>query len=125
MCTIDEIISLGTHTDLLGITDPDEDKKMRQHMKYVSRIVETAQTDLEVLPRRIENHLSTQRDARASVQIATKSAQIAQSSLNDSSSMKTIAVMTLIFLPATFACVSHPVPLLTESNVVCVSHSSV
>jgi hypothetical protein len=58
MCTIDEIISLGTHTDLLGITDPDEDKKMRQHMKYVSRIVETAQTDLEVLPRRIENQFT-------------------------------------------------------------------
>ncbi|KAJ5540210.1 hypothetical protein N7513_008542 [Penicillium frequentans] len=66
--------------------------------------------DLGVLPRRIQDqftavyNLVAQRDARATHDLAKESAKIAEATLRDSSSMKTIAVMTLVFLPATFAC---------------------
>jgi hypothetical protein len=42
---------------------------------------------------------------RASVNLAAASQKIAEDALRDSTAMKTIAVMTLIFLPATFLCV--------------------
>ncbi|CAI7616919.1 unnamed protein product [Penicillium pancosmium] len=66
--------------------------------------------DLGVLPRRIHNqftavyNLVAQRDARATHGLARDSSKIAEATLRDSSSMKTIAAMTLIFLPATFVC---------------------
>ncbi|KAK4910028.1 hypothetical protein LTR66_017460 [Elasticomyces elasticus] len=51
-------------------------------------------------------NLVAQRDAKATRELALGSTKIAEATLRDSSSMKTIAAMTLIFLPATFACVS-------------------
>jgi len=64
--------------------------------------------------------------AEESAQVAKESARIAQATLNDSSSMKTIAVMTLLFLPATFACVSQLLsccePELTMSVAVVLQH---
>lgn len=59
--------------------------------------------DLSVLPRRIENqftaiyNLIAQGDTKATISLA-------EASKRDSSSMKTIAGMTLIFLPPTFIC---------------------
>lgn len=50
-------------------------------------------------------NLVAQRDTRATHDLARDSAKIAEATLRDSSSMKTIAAMTLIFLPATFVCV--------------------
>ncbi|KAH0282854.1 hypothetical protein M436DRAFT_84896 [Aureobasidium namibiae CBS 147.97] len=117
MATVNEVLSSENYTNLLGILLERDFEKMKKEMGYRNRLVQAAETDLAVLPRRIENqftalyNLSNQRDAKASVKIAEESAQvakesarIAQATLNDSSSMKTIAVMTLIFLPATFAC---------------------
>ncbi|KAK5995002.1 hypothetical protein PT974_03392 [Cladobotryum mycophilum] len=72
--------------------------------------------DLEVLPRRIKNqftavyNLIAQRDTKANIELADKSRVIAEATLRDSSSMKTIAVMTLVFLPATFVCASRQPP---------------
>jgi hypothetical protein len=43
-------------------------------------------------------------------EIATSSAKIAEESRRDSASMKTIAVLTLIFLPATSIAVSLHIP---------------
>jgi len=64
--------------------------------------------------------------AEKSAWVATASAQIAQATLDDSSSMKTIAVMTLLFLPATFACASQLLsccePELTMSVAVVLQH---
>lgn len=58
-------------------------------------------------------NLIAQRDAVAGMRLAEESAEIARQSqkaaeaaLRESSSMKTIAVLTLIFLPPTFLCVS-------------------
>ncbi len=50
-------------------------------------------------------NLVAQRDAKATLELTIDSGEVAKAALRDSSSMKTIAVMTLIFLPATFACV--------------------
>ena len=66
------------------------------------------------------NRLITQRDAQTTIRIAQEGAQIARLSrednqlmvqiakatMRDSSSLKTVAVLTMIFLPATFVCVS-------------------
>ena len=50
-----------------------------------------------------------QHDSETSVSIAKESKSIAAETREDSTSMKTVAGMTLIFLPATFAavCDSH------------------
>ncbi|KAH8683433.1 hypothetical protein BGZ61DRAFT_480485 [Ilyonectria robusta] len=76
----------------------------------LQRQSETSQYDLGVLPRRIENqfsavyNLTAQHDTAATIKLARQSGEIAKAALRDSSSMKTIAVMTLVFLPATFIC---------------------
>jgi hypothetical protein len=56
--TVDEIVSSGTYTSLLGITDPRGHMKMKQQMSYLRRLVEAGGTDLGVLPRRIENQFT-------------------------------------------------------------------
>ncbi|KAI9766808.1 MAG: hypothetical protein M1840_006283 [Geoglossum simile] len=75
-----------------------------QHVRYslLSRY------QYEVLPRKIDNlsamirNLTLQKDSHLSMRIAKSSAQIAEEARRDSSSMKTIATLTLVFLPATF-----------------------
>ena len=47
-----------------------------------------------------------QRDNQLNLSIATSSAKIAEESRRDSASMKTIAVLTLLFLPGTSVAVS-------------------
>ncbi|KAJ9656087.1 hypothetical protein H2201_008659 [Coniosporium apollinis] len=75
-----------------------------------SRLSRTSEYDLGVLPRRIGNqftavfNLIAQRDTKATIKLAKDSGKIAEATLKDSSSMKTIAAMTLVFLPATFIC---------------------
>jgi hypothetical protein len=62
MCTVDEIVSAGTHIGLLGLTNySDDSRKMKQQLNYLNRLIEAAQTDLEVLPRRIENQFTAVR----------------------------------------------------------------
>jgi hypothetical protein len=61
MCTVDEIVTSRTYIVLLGITDSRDVGKMRQQLSYLRRLVEAAQTDLEVLPRRIENQFTAVR----------------------------------------------------------------
>jgi hypothetical protein len=55
MHTVGKIISSETYTVLLGNYTSD---RMRLQMSYWSRLVEAAQTDLDVLPRRIENQFT-------------------------------------------------------------------
>ncbi|KAJ5090555.1 hypothetical protein N7532_009239 [Penicillium argentinense] len=49
-------------------------------------------------------HLITGHDSTINLQIATESAKIARDARKDSASMKIIAGMTLLYLPATFVC---------------------
>ncbi|KAH7349377.1 hypothetical protein B0T11DRAFT_332460 [Plectosphaerella cucumerina] len=74
------------------------------------KLSQASEYDLGVLPRRIQNqftavyNLMAQRDTKANIRLAMDSQRLATASLRDSSSMKTIAGMTLIFLPPTFIC---------------------
>jgi Mg2+ and Co2+ transporter CorA len=62
----------------------------------------------------------THADARANMDIAQASAEIASATGKDSSAMKTIATMTMAFLPATFFAALFAVPSLKwdESSVI-------
>ena len=51
-------------------------------------------------------HLSSQRDSKINVSVAEDSKLIAASAAEDSKAMRTIAILTLIFLPATLVSVS-------------------
>ena len=59
-------------------------------------------------------NLASQGDNKINIEIANTSKKIAEATLRDSSSMKTIATMTMIFLPGTFVSVGHvPLPFTT------------
>ena len=53
------------------------------------------------------------KEARTSRELAESSKMIAKATMKDSSAMKTIAVMTMIFLPATAVAVSWKIALST------------
>ena len=52
-------------------------------------------------------NLASQGDNKINIEIANTSKKIAEATLRDSSSMITIATMTMIFLPGTFVSVGH------------------
>jgi Mg2+ and Co2+ transporter CorA len=56
--------------------------------------------------------LLTHEDAITNIGIASSSRQLAEATKQDSSTMKTIAVMTMAFLPATFFAALFAVPSL-------------
>ncbi|KAI9724846.1 MAG: hypothetical protein M1812_000122 [Candelaria pacifica] len=60
------------------------------------------------------NRYATQRDNRINISVAADSRRIAAASKRDSSAMKTISVMTIVFLPGTFMAVSSPWPALSS-----------
>jgi hypothetical protein len=106
----------------LNMSDADKDfRSIDSQAGFQKRVANASEYDLKVLSRRIGNqftavciyralissnsltsskvfNLITQYDAQANVKIA-------KATLSDSSSMKTIAALTLVFLPATFICV--------------------
>ena len=55
-------------------------------------------------------NIANQNDNRINIDIARTSKRIAEEAKRDSSSMITIAAMTMLFLPGTFVSVSAPVP---------------
>lgn len=71
-------------------------------------------------------NLMAQSDTQASINIAISSSKdneymqnIADATLRDSSSMKTIAILTMVFLPGTFVCVNrklNPDPSTSRTN---------
>lgn len=87
-----------------------ETMKMDDASMLQERLSQASEYDLGVLPRRIQNqftavyNLMAQRDTKATIRLAMDSQRLGTASLRDSSSMKTIAGMTLIFLPPTFIC---------------------
>jgi hypothetical protein len=59
-----------------------------------------------ILPQ-VQNLIS-QNDSRVNILVATQSANIAMDTRKDSIAMKTIAGITMVFLPGTFVAVSCP-----------------
>lgn len=119
--------SVGEIIERFGSNVPDD---IGNSFELLKRSSHASEYDLRVLPRRIQNqftavrtnpgegtkpkgsneanwtlkvyNLMAQRDTKATISLA-------KASQRDSSSMKTIAGMTLIFLPPTFICVRpHP-----------------
>ncbi|KAK0945019.1 hypothetical protein LTS01_026072, partial [Friedmanniomyces endolithicus] len=101
---------------------------MREKLEQQRRYSEQVQRDLDLLPRRIKNQGKTisnfiiQRDNKLNIQLAESNrriaeesrrdnllnlemaaatAQVAEETRQDSAAMKTIAVLTLTFLPGT------------------------
>ncbi|KAM0714814.1 hypothetical protein Q7P37_009278 [Cladosporium fusiforme] len=101
---------------------------MRERVEQQDRYSEQVRVDLEIIPRRIKNQSKTitnfiiQRDNKLNIEISTSSrkiaeesrrdnllnielakatAQVAEETRQDSAAMKTIAVLTLTFLPGT------------------------
>src|SRR5262245_53492423 len=56
--------------------------------------------------------LISHEDARATIQLSVANQDIALSTKKDSTAMKTVAVMTMVFLPATFFAALFAVPTL-------------
>ncbi|KAL7932934.1 hypothetical protein V8C35DRAFT_305856 [Trichoderma chlorosporum] len=84
---------------------------------FQHKLSQSLEYDINVLPTRIANqstaifNLMAQSDTQASMSIAVSSRKdneymqaIADATLQDSSSMKTIAILTMVFLPGTFIC---------------------
>lgn len=57
-------------------------------------------------------NLIAREEARASIKLADASLKIAEAAKGDSGAMKTVAVMTMLFLPATFFAALFSMPLL-------------
>lgn len=57
-------------------------------------------------------NLIAREDAQASLELARNSVEIAQRAKEDSSAMKTVAIMTMAFLPATFFAALFAMPTL-------------
>ncbi|KAK1013570.1 hypothetical protein LTR54_004477 [Friedmanniomyces endolithicus] len=94
---------------------------MREKIDQQMRYSEQVQKDLDLLPQRIKNQSKTRdnklniqlaesnrriaeesrRDNLLNLEMAAATAQVAQETRQDSAAMKTIAVLTLTFLPGT------------------------
>lgn len=59
------------------------------------------------------HNLIAQRDSLRNIEIGKDTKEVAAASKRDSSAMKTIAVLTMIFLPGTFVSVSHSLSKVT------------
>ncbi len=79
-----------------------------RYIDDVLRWLELEKAELEFLSSIIKNqstvlfNLINQRDSRLNYSVARSSQQIAAASKRDSSAMKTISILTLVFLPGTF-----------------------
>lgn len=96
-------------------TEPSLHKASTSLIRQIDYLIISRQsslTDFSMLHQRLQIQLSVvynfiaQRDNKLNVKIAKNSIAVALESKRDSSSMMTIAVLTMVFLPATFVSVS-------------------
>lgn len=86
--------------------------------RFMRHDLEALDLELESLKERAENqmdvlkNLLAREEARASIKLADASLKIAEAAKGDSGAMKTVAVMTMLFLPATFFAALFSMPLL-------------
>lgn len=82
--------------------------RMERNAKFMLHEAESWQKKASILVQGIFN-LIAQQDQNTSIRIARDSKTIAEESKRDSTSMKAIAVVTMTFLPGTFAAVYLPI----------------
>ncbi|KAI1441746.1 hypothetical protein F5Y02DRAFT_398487 [Annulohypoxylon stygium] len=96
----------------------DSTKKLVEAIPLLRKRVHACQEYLEYLKERAERvstvlfALLTHEDSAIHAELADASRKIAEASKRDSSSMKTVAIMTMAFLPATFFAALFSVPSL-------------
>ena len=85
---------------------------IKQRMDFFRQLAASRDLDIESLPRRISTQMSVlynqiaQRDALVNLDIAKATREDSVIMIQDSNAMKTIAVLTTLFLPGTFIAVS-------------------
>lgn len=82
--------------------------RMARNVKFMLQEADSWQKKASILVQGIFN-LIAQQDQNTSIGIARDSRTLAEGSKRDSTSMKAIAVVTMTFLPGTFAAVGFPI----------------
>ena len=107
---------------------PSACKELEQRTDLFRKIAESRDLDIASLPRRISTQMTVlynqiaQRDAWVNLDIAKAAREDNVVMIDDSTAMKTIAVLTIVFLPGTFIAVSlHRILVGSLANSV--SHS--
>ncbi|KAI9771493.1 MAG: hypothetical protein M1840_002113 [Geoglossum simile] len=99
-----------TLSELRALSTP-QDQPLRDSLDYLLNLSSLRQTQAQTLQKRVQMQLGvlysliSQRDNKLSMSIAKASKEIVSATRRDSSSMKTIAVLGLIYLPGTFVAV--------------------
>ncbi|CAG9953769.1 unnamed protein product [Clonostachys rosea f. rosea IK726] len=110
------------HKELLMDVVSMLDTQVTWNESYVAYLLERAKVQIAVLQSLLANEGVSQSMSLAnkSIKLTSVSALIAQRAAEDSSAMKTIAIMTMLFLPGTFFAALFALPLLKwdESNVI-------
>ena len=102
----------------------------RQYRLRLDSLLQEAQSfqwEAEILVQTVFT-LATQRDQEVSIEIARDSKTLAQQATKDSTSMKSIAAVTMFFLPGTFVAVSYHINLLEHvliAGIVTLRHAYV
>lgn len=100
--TLEEIRRVDTQPNL----------EVEQLLRYYENACKMLQCSIEYQDRRVQSQLGvvyqymTQKDSKINIELAATSATIARETKKDGSAMKTIAIVTMFFLPSTFLAVS-------------------
>ncbi|KAI9800880.1 MAG: hypothetical protein M1825_003663 [Sarcosagium campestre] len=95
---------------------------VREYAGYVLRLQRRSCDRVRRQDKRARNavpavlNLMTQRDTRMNIEVARDSKAIAAASRRDSSAMKSIAVVTIVFLPGTFVSTLFSMPMFDWQN---------
>ena len=107
-----KIVSLSPHQDIINNIE-DMDDKIEHLSNYASNLLFRNSSELK----RTQTHLAvvynfmSQKDNLTNISLASDSRLIAAASKRDSSAMKTIAVVTMLFLPGTYISALFAIPL--------------
>ncbi|KAI1385579.1 glycoside hydrolase family 31 protein [Hypoxylon trugodes] len=118
---LDSVLNFIVENAVIGIEEQwgeDSTQKLAAAIPSLKRRMHASQEYLGYLKERAERlsavlfTLLTHEDSATHAELADASRRIAEASKRDSSSMKTVAVMTMAFLPATFIAALFSVPSL-------------
>jgi hypothetical protein len=102
---------LGTIQELKRV-DTGECKDIEQLLRYHENACNMQLHSIEFQDRRVQSQLAvvyqfmSQKDSKTNIELAASSASIAKETKRDGTAMKTIAILTMFFLPGTFLAVS-------------------
>ena len=92
--------------------DTKENPEIEQLLRYHENACIMQKCGIEYQDRRVQSQLAvvyqfmSQKDSKTNIELAASSASIAKETKRDGTAMKTIAILTMFFLPGTFLAVS-------------------